>query len=107
MHEEHLIYLKQVDEQRRYATLANKAHKQHVKCKYDRSVCPIFFSEGDSVLVYDQDKYLLGEWKFKPMWFRLFIIKKVLEKGTYELVEFEGNDFPEPKNGLYPKKYYD
>jgi hypothetical protein len=40
------------------------------------------------------------------MWFRPFIIKKVLEKGTYELVDFEGNVFPGPINGIYLKKYY-
>jgi hypothetical protein len=40
------------------------------------------------------------------MWFRHFIIRKVLEKGAYELVEFEGNVFPRPINGIYLKKYY-
>jgi hypothetical protein len=63
-------------------------------------VCPIVFSEGDLVLVYDQDKCPFGAGKFKPMWFRPFIIKKVLEKGAYELVDFEGSVLPGPKNGL-------
>jgi hypothetical protein len=57
-------------------------------------------------LVYDQDKCPFGAGKFKPMWFRPFIIKKVLEKGAYELVDFEGNLLPEPRNGIYLKKYY-
>jgi hypothetical protein len=104
--EEHLLYLEQLDEQHRDATLANEAHKQHVKCQYDRSIHPRFFSEGDLVLVYDQDKYPLGAGKFKPMWFRPFIVKKVLEKGAYQLVDFEGNALSEPRNGLYLKKYY-
>jgi hypothetical protein len=39
-----------------------------------------FFSEGDLVLVYDQDKDPLGAGKFKPMWFRPFIIKEFLKK---------------------------
>jgi hypothetical protein len=92
--------------QHRDVALANEAHKQHVKCQYDRSVCPWIFSEGDLVLVYDQDKYPLGTGKFKPMWFRPFIVKQVLEKGTYHLVDFEGNALEEPSNGLYLKKYY-
>jgi hypothetical protein len=57
-------------------------------------------------LVYDQDKYPLGAGKFKSMWFRPFIIKKFLEKFIYDLVNFEGNVFPGPINGLYLNKYY-
>jgi hypothetical protein len=76
--EEHILYLEQLDEQPRDAALDNKAHKQRVKCQYDRSVHPQFFSEGDLVLVYDQYKNPLGVGKFKPMWFGPFIVKKFL-----------------------------
>ena len=34
------------------------------------------------------------------------IVSKVLKKGAYELIDFEGNKLPEPRNGLYLKKYY-
>jgi hypothetical protein len=40
------------------------------------------------------------------MWFRPFIIKEVLKKGVYHLVDFEWNALAEPRNGLYLKKYY-
>jgi hypothetical protein len=86
--------------------LANEAHKQQVKCQYDRSVCPRIFSKDDLFLVNDQDKDPLGAGKFKPMWFRPFIMKDVLKKGAYCLVDFEGNALAEPRNGLYLKKYY-
>ena len=56
-------------------------------------------------MVYDQEKDLLGVGKFKPMWFRPFIVKEVLKKGAYCLVDFEGNALAEPRNGLYLKKY--
>jgi hypothetical protein len=65
-----------------------------------------YFLRGDLVLIYDQDKDPLGAGKFKPVWFRLFIVKEVLKKGTYRLVDFEGNSLEEPRNGLYLKKYY-
>jgi hypothetical protein len=104
--EERLLYLKQLNEQRQDVALDNKAHKQRVKCQYDRFIRPQIFSEGDLVLVYDQDKYPLGVGKFKPMWFGPFIMKEVLKKGTYRLVDFEGNALTEPRNGLYLKKYY-
>jgi hypothetical protein len=104
--EERLVHLEQLDEQRRDAALANEAHKNRVKCQYDRSVRPRVFSKGDLVLVYDQDKDPLGAGKFKPMWFGPFIVKEVLKKGAYRLVNFEGNALAEPRNGLYLKKYY-
>jgi hypothetical protein len=86
--------------------LDNKAHKKKNKCQYDRSVHPRIFSEGDLVLVYDQDKDPLGEGNLKPMWFGPFIMKEVLNKGTYHLVDFEGKSLVEPRNGIYLKKYY-
>jgi hypothetical protein len=104
--EEHLLYLEQLDEQCRDAALANEACKNKFKCQYDRSICPHIFSKGNLVLVYDQDKDPLGASKFKPMWFRPFIMKEVLNKGAYRLVDFEGNALVEPRNGLYLKKYY-
>jgi hypothetical protein len=57
-------------------------------------------------MVYDQYKYPLGTGKFKPMWFGPFIVKEVLKKGAYCLVDFEGNSLVEPRNGLYLMKYY-
>jgi hypothetical protein len=104
--EERLLYLEKLNEKHRDATLANEVQKQKFKCQYDQSVCPHIFSKGDLVLVYDQDKDSLGAGKFKPMWFRPFIIKEVLKKGAYRLVDFEGNALVEPRIGLYLKKYY-
>ena len=104
--EESLIHLEHLDEQRRDAATVNEAHKKRVKTQYDKSVCPRVFAEGDLVLVYDQDKDTLGAGKFKPMWYGPFIIKWVLEKGSYELIDFEGNTLVEPRNGLYLKKYF-
>jgi hypothetical protein len=57
-------------------------------------------------LVYDQDKDPLGVGKFKVMWFKSFIMKEVLKKGTYRPVDFEGNALATPRNGLYLKNYY-
>ena len=47
-----------------------------------------------------------GAGKFNPMWHGPYIFKCVLEKGTYELVHYEGTALAEPRNGLYLKKYY-
>eukprot|EP00253_Pinus_taeda_P019087 PITA_19087 len=76
------------------------------KTQYDSAVRHGVFSEGDFVLVYDQDKNALGVGKFMSMWYGPFINKQLLEKGAYELVDFEGNKLAEPRNGLYLKKYF-
>ena len=56
--------------------------------------------------MWDQPKEPLGERNFNPMWCRPYVIKHVLEKGAYELVDYEGIALAEPRNGLYLKKYY-
>jgi hypothetical protein len=86
--------------------LAKEAHKHRVKCQYDWSIHPRVFFKGDRVSAYDQDKDPFGIGKFKPMWSGSFIIKNVLEKGSCELVDFEGNVLRGPINGIYLKRYY-
>ena len=46
-----------------------------MKSQYDWSVRPRVFSEGDLVLVYDQDNDKLGARKFEPMWHGPYIVK--------------------------------
>ena len=104
--EEHLLHFKHLDEQHCDASTMNEAHKKRVKVHYNKAVKPRVFLEGDLILVYAQEKDALGAGKFKSMWYGPFIVKKVLKNGAYTLVDFEGNELPEPRNGLYLKKYY-
>lgn len=83
-----------------------EAQKKCVKAHFDRTVSPRTFSEGNLVLLYDQDNDKLGVGKFKAMWHGPYIVKRVLQKGTHELVDYEGNALSQPQNGLYLKKYY-
>ena len=92
--EERLSYLEQLDKNHRDATMANEAHKKWVKPQYDQSVRPRNFSKGDLVLVYDQDKDILGAGKLISMWLGPYIVKRVLGKGDYELEDYEGNVLP-------------
>ena len=104
--EECLLHLEHLDEQRRNVLTSNEAHKNRVKIQYNKSVKPRIFSEGELVLLWDQDKEPLGVGKFSSMWLGPYVMSKVLNNGTYELIDFEGNKLPEPRNGLYLKKYY-
>ena len=104
--EQCLLYLLHLDEIRQDVVLANESHKKRIKNRYDRAVKPRTFLEGDVVLVYDQDKDALGAGKFEPLWYGPYIVSKVLEKGAYELVDYEGNKLARPQNGLYLKQYF-
>ena len=86
--------------------MALEVNKCRVKVQYDKSVHPRWFSEGDLVLLWDQAKEHLREGTFNPMWHGPYVVKHVLEKGAYELVDYEGTTLAEPRNGLYLKKYY-
>ena len=104
--EERLLYLMRLDETRRDATLVIETQKNRVKVQYDNLVKPRVFSEVDLVLLYEQDKDVLGAGKFEPMWHGPYIVCRVLEKRAYELVDYDGIPLSEPRNGLYLKKYY-
>jgi hypothetical protein len=104
--EERLLYLMQLDEIRHDATLVIEAQKKRVKAQCEKHVKLRVFSEGDLVLLYEQDRDMLGAKKFESMWRGPYIVKQVLEKGDYELVDYDGIPLSEPKNGLYINKYY-
>ena len=86
--------------------MANEAHKKRVKAQYDKSIQPRLFNEGDLVFPYDQTCEKLGEGKFEVMWYGPFIISKVLEKGAYKLIDYDGIPLWQPRNGLHLKRYY-
>ena len=50
---------------------------------------PYIYLEGDLVLVYDQAHDKLGADKFEPMWHDPYIVKHILSKGAYELVDYD------------------
>jgi hypothetical protein len=104
--EERLLYLMQLDETHHDAALVIETHKKHVKSQYDKHVKPRVFSEGDLVLLYDQDRDFWGVGKFEPMWHGPCVVKKVLEKGAYKMVDYNGIPLGEPRNGIYLKKYH-
>jgi len=104
--EEHLLYLTHLDETHCNAAMANEAHKKRVKVQFNKTVKPKAFSEGYLVQVYDQRHDDLGVGKFQCIWLGMYIVKRELQKGSYELDDFEGIPLAKPRNGLYIKIYY-
>ena len=105
--EEHFIYLTNVDEMRQDVALDNESHKKRIKEQYGNYVQPHVFNEGYLVLTYDQKHDKLGKGKFESMWYGPYVVSKVLEKGAYEIVDYDGIPFDKPYNGIYLERYYD
>lgn len=83
--------------------MANEAHKKCIKAEFDANVKLRASSEGGLVLLYDHEVEKLGDGKLEPLWLGSYIVKRVLEKGAFELVEFDGIPLVQPQNGLYLK----
>ncbi len=88
--QECLLHLIRLDEAQLDAASANEAHKSRIKAQYDESVKARILSKGDVVLLYDQEANKLGQGNFQPMWLGPYIVKRVLAKGGYELVDLDG-----------------
>ena len=98
--EERFMHIEHLDEDHRDLLTGNETHNKWLKNQYDNIFKPRVFSEGELFLVYNQDKEPLGEGKFKSMWLGSHAMSKVLNKGEYELVEYDVNNILEPWNGL-------
>ena len=98
--EECFIYLNNLDETHRDATLSNEVHKRWIKTQYDRFVQPNVFNEGELDLTYDEKQDKLGGKKIESMLHGPYIVSHVLEKGS------DGIPLGEPWNGIYLKRYY-
>ena len=57
-------------------------------------------------MLYNQEPDKLGARKFEPLWMGHYIVKRVLAKGAYNLVDYDGILLSQPRNGLYLKRYY-
>ena len=98
--EESILYLMQLEETRHDVALVIETQKKRVKAQYDKHVKPRVFSKGDLLILYEQDRDFLGAGKFEPMWQGPYIVKRVLKKGAYELVDYDGIPLSEPRNGF-------
>ena len=67
-----------------------------MKVQYGRIFQPRSFNEGDLVFTYDQTHDKLGAGKFESMWHGTYIVNHVLEKGAYDLVDYDGIPLGEP-----------
>ena len=84
--------------------MANESHKKCIKAQYDKSIEPRNFNIGDLVLAYGQMHDKLGVGKLESMWHGTYIVKCVLEKGAYELVDYDEISLGDPKNEIYLKR---
>eukprot|EP00253_Pinus_taeda_P029816 PITA_29816 len=82
--EKSLLYLAQLDDNRRDVALAIETHAKRIKAQYDRNVTPRNFWEGGLVLLYDQANDKLGAGKFVPMWHGPLLLSESWPKGPMD-----------------------
>jgi hypothetical protein len=85
--EERFLYLTKMDETRHDVALITKTYKKCIKTQYDKCIQHCTLVERDLVLVYNQDHDKLEAGKLEPMWHVSYIVKRVLQRGAYELVD--------------------
>ena len=100
------MYLACLDETRHDASLASEAQKKWVKAQYNQNVKSPSYPEGDLVWAYGQEHDKLGTGEFEPVWHGPYIVKHALEKGAYEIVDYDRIPLGKRINGLYLKKYF-
>eukprot|EP00253_Pinus_taeda_P001994 PITA_01994 len=70
--------------------MSNLASSQKVTWSYFRTRNPISWEQGNS-----------NHYGWVP-----YIVKRVLAKGAYKLMDYDGIPLAQPRNGLYLKRYY-
>ena len=60
-----------------------------MKVQYDKTVQPCSLNEGDLVLTYYQKHDKLGVGEFESMWHGPYIVSRILDKGAYELGDYD------------------
>ena len=104
--EEKILQLEQTIEDRRAALQASEAVKARSKAHYDSHVHPHTFNEDGMVLVDDQPNDKLGKGNFESMWYGPYVIHRCLGKGSYTLINSDGQLLENPCNGLYLNIFY-
>ena len=57
-------------------------------------------------MTYNWKHVKLGKAKLESLWYGPYIVSKFLEKGDYELMDYDGISFSQSRNRLYLKRYY-
>ncbi|XP_047939415.1 uncharacterized protein LOC125186964 [Salvia hispanica] len=92
-----------MDEFRMEAYDSSSTYKERVKVYHDRMISPRELTLGDVVLLHNS-RLSLFPGKLKSKWTSPYMIKKIYDSGTVELLAPEGQLFQ--ANGHRVKKYY-
>jgi hypothetical protein len=102
--EERLAQLNLIDEKRLSAMHHAQCYQKRIARAYQKKVRPREVKPGDLVL--KALHQLEAQGKFKPNWQGPFVVKKILSGGAVILQSMDGEEFPEPTNLCYLKKYF-
>ncbi|KAL1565659.1 hypothetical protein AAHA92_07845 [Salvia divinorum] len=101
--EERRLFLNEMDEFRMEAYNSSSTYKERMKAYHDRMISPRELTLGDVVLLHNSRLSLFPE-KLKSKWTGPYMIKKIYDSGTIELLAPNGTLFQ--ANGYRAKKFY-
>ncbi|XP_034591865.1 uncharacterized protein [Setaria viridis] len=91
-------------EHRVAALIQHARHEQQIRCYHDRNIQKRSFNVGDLVL--HRIQYTKAMHKLSIPWEGPFIIKKVIQLGTYQLQWTDGSGVPNPWNIQHLRHFY-
>ena len=97
-----MVHLEHLEQQCRDYLEALEVNKHRVKVQYNKLVHPRSLVRETWSCCGINRKNPWAQENLTPCG----MVKRVLEKGAYELVDYEGMALEEHRNGLYIKKYY-
>ena len=89
-----------LDETHHDDALANESHKKHIKSQHDKSDKQAISSSHTTKCMIRWGKVNSSLCGMVP------ISKRALEKGAYELVDYNGVLLGDPRNGIFLKRNY-
>ena len=96
-----------LEEVREEASLRAAARQKQTAQRYNKTVKPKSFNEGDLVLRNCQASRPAGELKkLSPSWEGPYLVSAVVGHGAYKLQHIEGVEIPRTWNAQHLKKYY-
>ena len=101
------LHLDLLEEVREEASLRAAARQKQTAQRYNKTVKPKSFNEGDLVLRNCQASRPAGELKkLSPSWEGPYLVSAVVGHGAYKLQHIEGVEIPRTWNAQHLKKYY-
>jgi hypothetical protein len=104
--QQRLVQLDLLDERRLKAAEHAQSYRQRIARQYAKSVIERRFRVNDLVLRSTAHIKHRPQRKWTPNWEGPYVVKEVLPRNAYRLINADGVELSDPINALHLKKFY-